>query len=450
MQRWYDLTSRAGLGLVTGAISGNLEPIDIDEVEMWPLFQQRMTDAGLAPLLDRIVQGYSERSPNGFHLVYRCDTIAGNTVLAQRPKRPEEMRDANDKVKTLIETRGEGGYIIVAPSNGTTHPSGAAYEMLSGSFATIATISADERTMLWAVAQSLDLMPAPDLPTEPAHRPPVASSGRPGDDFNNTARWSEVLEPHGWVQLATHGTTGLWRRPGKDIGLSATTNHLGYGRLYVFSTSSEIPAARWWDKFQTYAMLDHHGDFTAAATELSRKGYGQQSKTAGVQDARLTQRQEPEPGREPDTEPLPEPEDKYSDAFIDWSTFWDEETAADEWLAEPLIPAKRQTVIYSPAKVGKSLLLLDICARLASGNRVLDQAKGPPQHILYIDLEMTRDDVRDRLREMGYGPEFNHQPRAAGRRERRRYDARFLHEHRHSDQGIGHRPGPSRPRRQRP
>ncbi len=60
--------------------------------------QQVAQSADLGDLLVRVIQGYSEHTPNGFHLFYHVDsTVAGNTKLACQA----------DK-KALIETRGEG------------------------------------------------------------------------------------------------------------------------------------------------------------------------------------------------------------------------------------------------------------------------------------------------------------------------------------------------------
>src|SRR5205823_2198294 len=63
-------------------------------------------------------------------------------------------------------------------------------------------------------------------------------------------------------------------RPGKGRDWSATTNHGGYDLLYVFSTSTVFDAERGYSKFAAYTILDHAGDFRAAAAELGRRGYG--------------------------------------------------------------------------------------------------------------------------------------------------------------------------------
>jgi RecA-family ATPase len=90
---------------------------------------------------------------------------------------------------------------------------------------------------------------------------------------------------------------------------------------------------------------------------------------------------------------------------IDWATFWSTESPGEDWLLEPLVATGRQTATYSLAKAGKSLLALDACAARASGRDVLGYPAKPPIDILYVDLEMTEADLRERLTDMGYGPD---------------------------------------------
>jgi hypothetical protein len=95
---------------------------------------------------------------------------------------------------------------------------------------------------------------------------------------------------------------------------------------------------------------------------------------------------------------------------IDWSSFWDRDRHVEDWLCEPILPRGRAVATFSPAKVGKSLLALDVAGRLATGQRCLDHRAGDPLDVVYLDLEMTEDDVYERLEDMGYGPEtdFSH------------------------------------------
>lgn len=90
---------------------------------------------------------------------------------------------------------------------------------------------------------------------------------------------------------------------------------------------------------------------------------------------------------------------------VNWPSFWSQEDADEEWMAEPLIPTGRQVAIFSVAKLGKSLLSLDIAAALATGRSVLGHEPVDPVSVVYCDLEMTADDLRQRLVDLGYGPE---------------------------------------------
>src|SRR5262249_34564336 len=98
---------------------------------------------------------------------------------------------------------------------------------------------------------------------------------RPGDDFNHRADWSSILQPHGWVPVRHRGDVTHWRRPGKGEGISATTNYAGSNLLYVFSSNAApFEADTAYTPFAAYTILEHHGDFTAAAHRLGGQGYG--------------------------------------------------------------------------------------------------------------------------------------------------------------------------------
>lgn len=89
---------------------------------------------------------------------------------------------------------------------------------------------------------------------------------------------------------------------------------------------------------------------------------------------------------------------------IDWEELWNHQAPEHEWLAEPVLPAGRQVAIFSIAKTGKSLLALEIAAALATGRPVLNQPAAAPMHVMYVDMEMTADDLRERLESLDYGP----------------------------------------------
>jgi putative DNA primase/helicase len=271
---WYR-RGLTGCG-VCGGVNG-LEPFEFDDRATYDQFKRSAIAVGIGDLVERIDAGYSEESPSGgIHLMYRLSRskdVKPPTKLAERP----DPAKPNGR-KTLIETKGRGGFIIVAPSCGKVHPTGGAYRLLRGGVETIATITVEERDALWDLARSFDEMPEVKPSKDPPKDRKDASNGemRPGEAYEAENSWEDILEPLGWIKVFSRGDTTYWRRPGKDLGVSATTGHCK--GLYVFSTSTKFEARKSYTKFGAYAALHHNGDHAAAARELAKLGYGAPSR----------------------------------------------------------------------------------------------------------------------------------------------------------------------------
>lgn len=78
---------------------------------------------------------------------------------------------------------------------------------------------------------------------------------------------------------------------------------------------------------------------------------------------------------------------------------------SEEWYVEPLLPKGKLVGIISAAGHGKSLLLLDIACKKATGEPILEQGPGEPEHVVYLDMEMGPDELYDRLADLGYDRE---------------------------------------------
>lgn len=72
------------------------------------------------------------------------------------------------------------------------------------------------------------------------------------------------------------------------------------------------------------------------------------------------------------------------------------------WVRAPLLAQGRITLMYSPGKTGKSLIAMEAAAAIATGRPALATHNTEPEHVLYVDQEMTEDDWLDRLTDMGY------------------------------------------------
>ncbi|MEU7909315.1 phage/plasmid primase, P4 family [Actinoplanes sp. NPDC049118] len=277
-----------GIAVLCGSASAGLEMLELEGRAIAEGIGSALVElveaAGLTQLWRRLtVDGYTERTPSGgVHLLYRVQgaEVGRNLKLACRLATAEELAaDPTDKVKTLAETRGEGGYTIVAPSHGTVHESRRAWMAVDGSTpARIQLISAAERATLLDLVRSLDARPA-GAPHVPRTGGVAAGDEAPGSDFERRTDWREILEPAGWSLVHAVARTRYWRRPGKQVGVSATTGHADdRDRLYVFSSSTIFETETPITKFHAFAVLHHGGDHAAAARALRTAGYGPASE----------------------------------------------------------------------------------------------------------------------------------------------------------------------------
>lgn len=296
---WFTSMPTAAVAVICGKASGNLEMLELEGRATTSWHLDKIMDAcirrGVDHLFESLLQdGYAEWTPSGgLHMLYRINDhpVPGNQKVARRPATEQELYEEHlakgtpidqlNKIKVLSETRGEGGYVVVAPSAGHVYGPNDSWSTCAGRIGDIpTTISwAAREALIGAIHEALDEMPEPVAPTP---RPSPASllsarTDRPGDDFNNRAQWHDILYPQGWQVHHTSGHTTYWTRPGKETrdGYSATTGRAADGdRLYVFTSSTEFEPETPYNKFAAYALLEHHGDFAAAARALGKLGYG--------------------------------------------------------------------------------------------------------------------------------------------------------------------------------
>ena len=252
INNFFPAESNHAVALVCGSVSGNLEIIDFDKPELFPAFIHRLKSGNPILAGKMLIQ----KTPSGgFHLLYRCiNLVPGNQKLAMSARYQDE--NGKPRQDVFIETRGEGGYFLVAPSTGYT---------LQGNIENIPIISGEERDILIGLARSYDEHKAPEQQL-PKSTPIDQEGERPGDVFERVADWRQILETDGWTFLKTIGDREHWSRPGKDpAGSSATLNEMG---LYVFSSNTCLPTQTPLGKFAYIANFRFNGDFKAAARHV--------------------------------------------------------------------------------------------------------------------------------------------------------------------------------------
>lgn len=264
------------IGVVCGAGSGQMEALDFDipgkelfepgqtgEPPAWKPWCRVLIDNGHEELLRSLT--VAQTQSGGRHVYYRCPQAGRNSKLAEADWIHPETGAIERKA--LIETRGNGGLVVVPPSPG--------YKFVNGGFDTVPTLNQEQRDILVRAAKLLDeTEPAED---ENAKRQTAAlnGAGRPGDDFNTKADWDELLSSHGWTRAGKFGGQTLWRRPGKKDGWSARTGGKAGDLFYCWSTNATgIPSEKSLSKFAFVAYADHGGNFATAAKALRARGFG--------------------------------------------------------------------------------------------------------------------------------------------------------------------------------
>jgi putative DNA primase/helicase len=187
-------------------------------------------------------------------------------------------------LKTLIELRGEGAYVLAPPSPGACHQTGRPYVLDDGSpdLTSVPLITAEERQVLLDAAALFDESTPIAGPIAGPRLPRKSGPLLPGEDFDQRGQWDEILSPCGWEDVGGNPPVRYWRRPGKESGHSATTGYCsgqdGTDLLHVFSSNADpFEQDHSYGKFAALALLYFNGDFAAAAAYLRTLGYGDSS-----------------------------------------------------------------------------------------------------------------------------------------------------------------------------
>jgi hypothetical protein len=259
-----------GIAIICGAISGNLEVIDIDlKYDTTGNLFERMQDAIPSALLDKLL--IARTKSGGYHLYYRCSSVLPNSKLARRPSTEQERIDnPHVSVFVLIETRGEGGYVVAPPSAG--------YQWLHGNTIDhLMTITDAERDQLWEICRSFNEYleePKKHIKTESE-----ASFGvSPIDDFNARGSAVDILVKHGWSIVRENSERIYLRRPGKTEGTSGDW-HKEKRWFSVFTTSSQFEPTTAYSAAAVFCMLECGNDWKQAVKTLAANGYGEDINT---------------------------------------------------------------------------------------------------------------------------------------------------------------------------
>ena len=358
------------LGVIGGAISGGLEMLDFDAGGLeWDNWHKLVPPNLFVKLL-------IERTPSeGYHVAYRCDHAGPNQGLCYR-----WLFDENKEKyawKATIETRGEGGYCVVAPSDG--------YTLIHGDWCHLQTITQEERNFLIDTARSLDRKPK-----ESVTENKMSLQDRPGDLFNADPQTPQailrVLLRHGWTLDSETVDQWFLKHPGNKSREHSTTLSKSTGFLHTFSPNTPFEQGKNVPPFEIFAVLEACGDFTRAASLLADNGFAPPIPNADLSGI-LSQ--------------IPPPEKKDDDnPFKIWTC--PELMMADlkqEFLIENVLVEGQPCIIGGPKKCLKTSIMLDMAVSLATGVPFLRRFDVPvPKRVLVMSGESGLVTIRNTIR----------------------------------------------------
>jgi len=251
-----------GIGVITGSVNGNLEVIDIDTKNdikggIWEALKEGIAKS-LPTLLDQflIVQTKS----GGYHIYYRSEAIEGNLKLANNPKGG-----------AILETRGEGGYVVAPPTPD--------YKIIQGNYDSIPDITIEERDTLLSICRSLDQFIRLESKTTPATTYSTAIvniEDSPLEAYNRAGASVVIplLVSHGWKEVEKSGDRIKVLRPGESTAPSSGDFHIGKNLLKIFSSSTDFEPLKGYSPSSVFCLLECGGDWKKAYRELLALGYG--------------------------------------------------------------------------------------------------------------------------------------------------------------------------------
>jgi hypothetical protein len=255
----FDEVFRPGLKfdaicVVCGAVSGGLEILDFDQ-------KAAKFDEWSKLVGDVSKFAVETTQSGGKHLAFRSDCCAGNQKLATNAS------------GVTVETRGEGGICLIAPTDG--------YKLVGGDWLNVPTLDASERDRLLNAARSLNESTA-SRPTDGENRTKRAEAqivrgdvaAETTADFlrENLQLIRDALRRKGWELLRVENEYEYWKRPGQEKpDRPGGSLNVETGNFHCF-TSNAPPLATDgnYTPLQLVAALEHGGDVSAASRAYSR------------------------------------------------------------------------------------------------------------------------------------------------------------------------------------
>jgi len=281
----YELQTTDNVGIVTGF--ADLECIDVDlkvfstakeQKEFWSEYLSFLQD-NIFDFNDKFVIYKTKNA--GYHILYKSKRVEGNLKVAK----------LKGHQQCVLETRGIGGYVFNYDGKNLTDKT----------YKDIDYISDEDRQILFSVSRTYNFVEEqPVIKIEKKVYNNEENQLSSWEDYNNKTSVFDLIS-NDFKIVRNIKDKYIIKRHG------SLSPHSGYifkdsGLMYLFSTGTTFDAEKTYNAFSVYAHLVHNNDFSEAAKQLYKDGYGDRLKQ--TQTFEQTAEPQPEPIDYNDTFPL--------------------------------------------------------------------------------------------------------------------------------------------------
>lgn len=269
-----------GIALLMGG-QKNLTALDFDlKYDLSGDFFERYKNIVNDNILKKM---YVQSTKNkGYHFILSCEKIEGNQKLASRYTTAYEKhrtyleaystprnRDkalkvaSNDSTRVLMETRGEGGYVVISPTEG--------YKYIHGK---INKISIEEYDILFEAARSLDetKIVKKDIRLDNYEKWSLS----PFTDYDQRGDVLRLLDENGWEDVGNAGKSVRLKRPGSSHSKSSALFDTETRLFNCFSTSTHFDVSKSYNPSDLFIELECEGDLSVAFKKLIEQEFGKE------------------------------------------------------------------------------------------------------------------------------------------------------------------------------
>lgn len=243
-------------GLITGY--NNLEVIDVDLKVFSTLQEQNdFWNEYLSFLKDNIDDFdlkfvIYKTKRQGYHILYRCEKIQGNTKIA----RLKEHKEA------IIESRGIGGMVVIYEN-----------KISKLSYSEIQTISERDRDIIWSISKTYNHIEENTIEVPKIKQNTFTEAIiKPWEDYNQKVSIFDIISDDVKV-VRNLNDKYIVKRIGSENPTSGSV-FKSNGCMYLFSTGTIYPHEKLITPFIAYTYKYHNGNFTESASKIYKDGYG--------------------------------------------------------------------------------------------------------------------------------------------------------------------------------